>query len=127
MKSADDIHSINKSFDNRIKGTMENIEKMTHALEKLTCPFFYHINWTVKQLCQTHRQQMGFPTIFWYTCGLRGGAKGGGPAGAMAPPKAATQTIIYIYIYSKFYVSKYIYSKFCAAQLIKDLIIRFRR
>jgi hypothetical protein len=28
----------------------------------------------------------------------RGGAKGGGPAGAMAPPKAVTHTIEYIYI-----------------------------
>jgi hypothetical protein len=33
-KSADDIQSIKISFDNRIKNITEDIEKMTHALEK---------------------------------------------------------------------------------------------
>jgi hypothetical protein len=62
-KSAYDIQSIKISFDNRIKNITEDIEKMMHALEKkLTCLIFYHMNWAPKQLRQTHRQQMGFPS-----------------------------------------------------------------
>jgi hypothetical protein len=60
-KSADDIHSI-IFFDNRIKSITEDIEKMAHALGKTHMPIFYHISWALKQLRQTHRQQMGFPS-----------------------------------------------------------------
>jgi hypothetical protein len=69
-KSTDDIHSIKISIDNQIKSIMEDIEKMMHALGKTHMPIFYHINWAPKQLCQTHRQQMGFQAIFWYAGGL---------------------------------------------------------
>jgi hypothetical protein len=43
-RSVDDIPSIKISFDNRIKSITEDIERMTHALEKTHMPSFYHIN-----------------------------------------------------------------------------------
>jgi hypothetical protein len=42
------IQSINVSFDNRIKIIMEDIENMTHVLEKLIHVIFCHTNWAIK-------------------------------------------------------------------------------
>jgi hypothetical protein len=58
VTSADDIQYIKISFDNRIKSITGDIEKMTHALGKTHMPNFYHMNWALEQLSQTHRQQM---------------------------------------------------------------------
>jgi 5-enolpyruvylshikimate-3-phosphate synthase len=43
-KLVDNIQSIKISFDNRIKSITEDIKKMKHAVEKLTCLIFYHMN-----------------------------------------------------------------------------------
>jgi hypothetical protein len=61
-RSSNDVQSIKSPLDYRIKSITKDIENMAHASGKTHMTNFYHLNWAPKQLRQTHRQQMGFPS-----------------------------------------------------------------
>jgi hypothetical protein len=60
-KSADDIHSIKISFDNRIKSITEDIEKMAHALGKSHMPNFLSHKLGTETIAPNTSTTNGFP------------------------------------------------------------------
>jgi hypothetical protein len=52
------VSSFKNSFDDLINLMEESLDKIIYALEKSICLIFCRINWALKQLHQTHLQQM---------------------------------------------------------------------